>query len=193
VAGVLAQRREGKELPIAFYSKSLSKAEQKWPATKLELYAIYCSVKHFRPYLMNNPFQLYTDSKSCVWIFNKPDLAPRLARWALALQEYTFTCTHKALIRATYGAQVNVVYTESAEVPPTLMGETESFMRKAQLADFYMGPIIHYLEHQQFPADATRREQRIIQQRSKEFAIIRGVLYRISDEGRLLMAVPVAS
>jgi len=202
VAGVLAQRREGKELPIAFYSKSLSKAERKWPATELELYAIYCSVKHFRPYLMNNPFQLYTDSKSCVWIFNKPDLAPRLARWALALQEYTFTCTHKAgaqnvvadaLSRATYGAQVNVVYTESAEVPPTPMGETESFMRKAQLADFYMGPIIHYLEHQQFPADATRREQRIIQQRSKEFVIVRGVLYRISEEGRLLMAVPVAS
>jgi len=27
VAGVLAQRREGKELPIAFSSKSLSKAE----------------------------------------------------------------------------------------------------------------------------------------------------------------------
>jgi len=93
---------------------------------------------------MNNPFQLYTDSKSCVWIFNKPDLAPRLACWVVALQEYTFICTHKAgaqnivavaLNRATYGAQVNVVYTDSAEVPPTPMGETESFMRKAQVAD----------------------------------------------------------
>ena len=79
------------------------------------------------PAPMNNPFQLYTDSKSCVWIFNKPDLAPRHARWVLALQEYTFTCTHEAqnvladsLRRATYGAQVNVVYTESAEVPPPM-------------------------------------------------------------------------
>ena len=44
-------------------------------------------------------------------------------------------------------------------------------MRKAQLADFYIGPIMHYLEHQQFPADATRREPRIIQQRSREFVI----------------------
>jgi len=60
-----------------------------------------------------------------------------------------------------------VVYTESAELPPTPLRETESFMRKAQLADFYMGPIIHYLEHQQFPADATRREQRMILRRSR--------------------------
>jgi len=44
-------------------------------------------------------------------------------------------------------------------------------MRRAQLADFYMGPIIHYLEPQQFPADAMRREPRIIQQRSREFVI----------------------
>lgn len=53
---VLSQLEDVKERPIAYLSRTLSKAEEKYSATAKELLA-----KRFRPYLYGRPFVIYTD------------------------------------------------------------------------------------------------------------------------------------
>jgi len=51
VGAVLSQVQEGREVVVAYYSKSLSPTEQNYCTTHKELLAVTKSVKHFRPYL----------------------------------------------------------------------------------------------------------------------------------------------
>ena len=65
VGGVLSQiRDDGRDHPIAFFSKALNKCERKWDACEQELFAILSGVKHFRHYLMNTKFRVRTDNKA---------------------------------------------------------------------------------------------------------------------------------
>ena len=48
IGGVLTQKTVEKERPIAFFSRTLNKAEQNYPTHERELLAIVSAIKHFR-------------------------------------------------------------------------------------------------------------------------------------------------
>ena len=50
-------------------------------------------MKQFRHYLLGRPFELWTDHKPLKWLANLK-LEKMLGRWALALQEYSFSVVH---------------------------------------------------------------------------------------------------
>jgi len=66
VGAVLSQVQEGREVVVAYYSKSLSLTEQNYCTTRKELLAVIKSVKHFRPYLYGRRFQLRMDHASLI-------------------------------------------------------------------------------------------------------------------------------
>ena len=61
VGAVLSQGE--RQDPLAFFSKKLSTAEQKYSAFDRELLALFLSVKHFRATLEGRPFTIFTDHK----------------------------------------------------------------------------------------------------------------------------------
>lgn len=50
IGAVLSRDKIGSDLPIAYYSRTLNKAEENYSTTEKELFAIVDSVKHCRPY-----------------------------------------------------------------------------------------------------------------------------------------------
>jgi len=68
VGAVLSQVQEGREIVVAYYSKSFSPAERNYYTTRKELLAVINSVKHFRPYLYGRWFWLRTDHVSLIWL-----------------------------------------------------------------------------------------------------------------------------
>ncbi|KAH8342261.1 hypothetical protein KR074_002587, partial [Drosophila pseudoananassae] len=96
VGGVLVQKSEaGDELPIAFVSKKLNKAQRNYTVTEQECLAALVSIKKFRAYVEGLEFTVITDHASLKWLMSQNDLNTRLARWALKLQGFRFAIEHR--------------------------------------------------------------------------------------------------
>jgi len=78
----------GEERPIAFASRTLTKAEQNYAQFDREALSIVFGVKRFHQYLFGQKFELNTDHKALTWIFGSKKGIPvmaaaRIQRWAL--------------------------------------------------------------------------------------------------------------
>jgi len=95
VGAVLSQVQEGREVVVAYYSKSLSHTEQNYCTMRKELLAVIKSVKHFRPYLYGRRFWLRTDNASLIWLCKKAEPSSQVARWLEILSEFFYRIEHR--------------------------------------------------------------------------------------------------
>jgi len=96
VGCVLAQvDEEGTELPIAYMSKKLSKAQQNYSVIELECLAVIREINKFKAYIEGQDFVVVTDHASLQWLMKQKDLSGRLARRAIRLQGLSFEIKHR--------------------------------------------------------------------------------------------------
>ena len=95
LGGVLSQNIDGKVLPIAYASRTLSDTEVNYSTIEKELLAILFSVETFRPYLYGRQFTLETDHRPLVWLHNVKNPNSKLIRWRLRLNEYDYVIVYK--------------------------------------------------------------------------------------------------
>jgi len=95
VGAVLSQVQEGREVVVAYYSKSLSSTERNYCTTRKELLAVIKSVKHFRPYLYDRSFRLWTDHTSLIWLCKRAEPSSQVARWLEILAEFSYRIEHR--------------------------------------------------------------------------------------------------
>lgn len=105
LGAVLMQETDGVLRPVAYASKTTSEAEARYPITELECFAVVWAVKLFRPYLYGCRFAVVTDHSAPMWLMTAKQLAGRLHRWAITLQEYNFTIIHTPGKLNTYQAR----------------------------------------------------------------------------------------
>ena len=60
-----------------------------------ECLAVKLGIQAFSVYLLGRKFTVQTDHHSLRWLHSFKDNNPRLSRWSLALQQYTFEVTHR--------------------------------------------------------------------------------------------------
>jgi hypothetical protein len=78
LGAVLSQGAIGKDLPVAFASRTLNRAEKKYSTTEKELLAIVWGMRYFRPYLYGRKLTVVTDHKTLTWVMNVKDPGSRL-------------------------------------------------------------------------------------------------------------------
>jgi cleavage and polyadenylation specificity factor subunit 1 len=71
MGAVLQQRVQDVWQPLAFFSRKLSPAQQKYSAYNRELLAIYKAVQHFRHMLEARHFTILTDHKPLTFAFHQ--------------------------------------------------------------------------------------------------------------------------
>lgn len=85
--------------PVAFFSRTLNKAEQNHSSIEKEAYAIVESVRHWRHYLMGKPFKVITDQKSVSFMFEQHHSSKikneKIMRWRLDLSCYKFDIAYR--------------------------------------------------------------------------------------------------
>ena len=82
------------EFPVAFLSKSLSRAERNWSTIDKEAFAIYFALIKFEYLLRDIHFVLRTDHANLTFINHV--FKGRVKRWKLAIQDFSFDIEHIA-------------------------------------------------------------------------------------------------
>ncbi|GBM45660.1 Transposon Tf2-9 polyprotein [Araneus ventricosus] len=71
LGSVLSQDENGEWKPLAFFSRKLTPAEQRYNVYDRELLAVYASVRHFSYMLEGRNFTIYTDHKPLIYAFTQ--------------------------------------------------------------------------------------------------------------------------
>jgi len=98
VGGVLEQQEEENQnwRPLAFFSKKLSTAQQKYSTYDRELLAIYLTIKQFKHMLQGRHFIVWTDHKPLTYAFNQrlDKCSPRQFRHLDYIGQFTTEIKH---------------------------------------------------------------------------------------------------
>ena len=87
--------REEKELTVAFFSRQLQGAQNRYSATELEALAIIRSVFFFAHYLHGRTFIIITDHKALTSWMTSTRLNRRLQGWAMKLMDFSFKILYR--------------------------------------------------------------------------------------------------
>ena len=88
IGAALSQIQNGIEVPIAFASNSMNKAQRNYCTTKRELLAVVVYTKKFRHFLYGGNFTLRTDHSSLRWLLSFKDAEGMMGRWLNHLSEF---------------------------------------------------------------------------------------------------------
>ena len=98
MSAILAQKYQDGWRPIYFASRKLTDVEPRWGQTELEARAFkWGAAEKFCEFLVGTPtFQVFTDAKSLVTLFNKASRTapPRIERQILGMQHLDFTLVY---------------------------------------------------------------------------------------------------
>ena len=92
---MLSQKKEGVDLPIAYYSKKLLPREGRYSTVEKECLAIRLAVQAFQVYLLGRHFLIQTDHRALQWLDKLKEGNSRLTRWSLYLQSFQYTVQHR--------------------------------------------------------------------------------------------------
>ena len=155
LGAALMQEYEGRMHPVAFASRKLSAAEKRYSVTERECLSLVWALRYFRTYLWGSSFQVVTDHKALCWLQSKKDMSGRLARWALAIQEWDFQivyCSGRDNVVADYLSRnpllVNEAVSQGMEFNEDgleLFHIEVSSIRQAQLDDSFCVRVMELL------------------------------------------------
>lgn len=97
LSGILSQAEDSGNLrPVAYYSKKLTPAEQRWQVHDQELGAIVACFTEWRCWLSgtNAPVVVLSDHANLRYFMTSQHLTPRQARWASLLSMFNFEVLH---------------------------------------------------------------------------------------------------
>ncbi|KAI1304424.1 Transposon Ty3-G Gag-Pol polyprotein [Halotydeus destructor] len=92
---ILAHQIGKKENPIAYFSRSLSKAEKNYSVTELECLGIIFGIRKCHTYIYGRHFTIVTDHHALTWLQSLKEGNRRLINWSLYLQNYHFSVIYK--------------------------------------------------------------------------------------------------
>jgi hypothetical protein len=129
----------GKDLPVAYASRSLNKAEINYSTSEKELLATVWATRYFRPYLYGRHFKIVTDHKPLTWIMNVKDLRSRLLRWRIHLEEFDYEITHKKGSKNTNADALSRIGSVTAKAKGSTKLDEET--KKQILYEFHDAPV----------------------------------------------------
>ena len=97
VGAVLWQRRDGREVPIQWYSRRFTHSELNWIPVEQECFGLVAAVQRWRHFLAHRPFFVLTDAEPLIYLRDKlnPPPGSRIHAWLLELQGFAFTLIHR--------------------------------------------------------------------------------------------------
>lgn len=96
VGAVLLQQQAEGERVLSYASRLLSSAERNYSITEQECLALVWSLQKFKIFVWGTKIKVITDHHALCWLMRKKDLAGRLARWSLQLQDLDIDIVYRS-------------------------------------------------------------------------------------------------
>ncbi|GBG74900.1 hypothetical protein CBR_g19413 [Chara braunii] len=120
--GAVLQQDDGNGYrPVEFMSARMPSEKVATSTYERELYALRQALDHWKHYLLERHFKVYSDHETLRWLMTQAKMTPKLTRWAAEIDQYDFELKP---VKGKY----NVV--------------ADALSRRAD----YFGAIVHYLD-----------------------------------------------
>jgi len=96
IGAMLLQQVDGRMAVVSYYSRQNTADQRCYHSYELETMAVVLALRYFRVYLLGIKFKVVTDCNAVRSTFVKRDLLPRIGRWWLEVQEFTFDIEYRA-------------------------------------------------------------------------------------------------
>ena len=93
---ILAQRVDGVERPVGYWSTRWIESTSNWAPVEHECFAFRKACERYYDYLSSNHFDVYTDSEPLQWLNTLRRPRGRMATWILELQAFDYTVYHRS-------------------------------------------------------------------------------------------------
>lgn len=93
---LLQKQKDDKFHPIFYHSHRTTETESRYHSYELEMLSIINAIKRFHVYLLGIHFKIVTDCNSITLTLQRKDINPRVARWAMFLQNYSYEIEHRS-------------------------------------------------------------------------------------------------
>ncbi len=208
LGAVLEQEQDdGRLHPVAYASRSLSKAEKNYGITDLEALGVVWAVKHFRAYLYGHKCVVYTDHAPLKAMLKAQHPSGRLARWSLALSELELEVRYRpgrvnsnadALSRAPLSGTDSAVE-EEVQVAQVMASEGHgeeqclSDIGRLQRSDSEVSQVIRFVRDGVSPEEP--KVDRMVRAEKERFVVLDDVLYYVDPARRnqVRLVVPQAA
>lgn len=94
--GVLQQWQDGELKVVAYFSRLLSRSEEKYCITKKELLAIVHALKLWKTYLLGRKITLRTDHAALMYLRRTPEPIAQQARWLNFIETFHIDLVHRS-------------------------------------------------------------------------------------------------
>ena len=92
IGGYLSQfGKDGRELPLAYFSHKLSESQRTWATVHKEAFAIIHGLQKYRNWIFGCPINIYSDHNPLSFLTESAPKNSKLMRWHLALQAFDIT------------------------------------------------------------------------------------------------------
>uniref|UniRef100_A0A3B3RAY2 Gypsy retrotransposon integrase-like protein 1 n=1 Tax=Paramormyrops kingsleyae TaxID=1676925 RepID=A0A3B3RAY2_9TELE len=178
---------QGREVAVAFASRTLHKSERPYSTPEKECLAVIWALEHFRPYVEGLHVTIFTDHSGLTWLMSRSNPTGRLARWSLRLQDFDFDVIHKPGERSKVPDALSRNPLQSDESPMGILPEhaiigglelrsstalllsDRSHVKQLQLDDPVTGDLLRMMETT--PQSSGTTEE------SSQFSVHDGLLY----------------
>jgi len=183
----------GKEHPVRYISKKLTKAQRNYSIGELECLAVIVAIRECRRYLAGSTFTVVTDHKPLVALLgnHKEHRNTRLTRWALELQQYDFNIIHRAGNKHTNADAMSRPPICNLTVPLYMIegkfndGNHSNFIERIkteQRREADLTPIFEMVENDTMPQDTALHKY--LHNRINDFIILDDTLYHLHSRSR---------
>ncbi|GFU98245.1 transposon Tf2-6 polyprotein [Trichonephila clavipes] len=163
---LLQQSDDNKLHPVHYFSKKTTPQKEKYSSYELEVSAVIEFLKKFRNYLVGNKFKIITDCSAFQKTMSKKQLTPKIARWALFLEDFNYEIIHRP------SKQMGHVDCLSRYPVMTITyDEITTKLANCQRNDEYINSLKTLLENKQ----------------NNDFVVKNGVLYKIENDNDVLV------
>lgn len=176
---IMVQVTQNGEQPVHFYSRQTSTEEKKYHSFELELLAVVEGLQKFRHYLLGVEFKIITDCNAVRHALNKKEIIPRIGRWVLRTQEFSFDIIHRAgnqMLHVDALSRNPVTNNDQPTVDEAIMSITEGdWLLSVQLQD----PSICSIRDILLSGDAEANKQIF-----NQYELLGNKVYRRTEYGR---------